>query len=187
MRNWKYSEHDGKHIINDDRGVLIAMVVDAQTAELIVRQQKELAEAVTQIGELKRQLRRSDREWASATNEVVRLQDQLGEKDRTIDMLTEQITAEVSISAKAIAERDLFKGSFEHWNKEAHRVVDENNKLRKVLEVATDALNGILNGEWSETLDDQFLEVFTTRRINPSQIADEALLEINRELEALGE
>jgi chromosome segregation ATPase len=140
-----------------------------------------------QVAELKRQLRRSDREWASATNEVVRLQDQLGEKDRTIDMLTEQITAEVSISAKAIAERDLFKGSFEHWNKEAHRVVDENNKLRKVLEVATDALNGILNGEWSETLDDQFLEVFTTRRINPSQIADEALLEINRELEALGE
>ncbi|MHB0944601.1 hypothetical protein ACYCSU_23930 [Paenibacillus sp. ALE1] len=130
---------------------------------------------VSRIGELKRQLR------------VVSLREKMAEKDRTIDMLTEQITAEVSISAKAIAERDLFKGSFEHWNKEAHRVVDENNKLRKVLEVATDALNGILNGEWSETLDDQFLEVFTTRRINPSQIADEALLEINRELEALGE
>ncbi|MBP1308803.1 DNA repair exonuclease SbcCD ATPase subunit [Paenibacillus sp. 1182] len=46
MRNWTYSEHDGKHIINDDRGVLVAMVCDAQTAELIVRQHKELAEAV---------------------------------------------------------------------------------------------------------------------------------------------
>ncbi|MEK5085885.1 hypothetical protein MKY98_02900 [Paenibacillus sp. FSL M8-0228] len=44
MRNWKYSEHDGKHIINDDRGVLVAMVVDAQTAELIVRQHKRLAD-----------------------------------------------------------------------------------------------------------------------------------------------
>lgn len=46
--------------------------------------------------------------------------------------------------------------------------------------------NGITNGEWSETIDDQFLEVWTTRRINPSRIADEALLEISRELEALG-
>ncbi|OMF50855.1 hypothetical protein [Paenibacillus peoriae] len=54
------------------------------------------------------------------------------------------------------------------------------------LETATVALNGIINGEWSETIDDQFLEVWTTRRINPSRIADEALLEISRELEALG-
>ncbi|KYG95711.1 hypothetical protein ABEW24_23975 [Paenibacillus jamilae] len=54
------------------------------------------------------------------------------------------------------------------------------------LETATDALNGIKNGEWVETIDDQFLEVWTTRRINPSRIADEALLEISRELEALG-
>ncbi|WDM24266.1 hypothetical protein J4I02_03070 [Paenibacillus polymyxa] len=59
--------------------------------------------------------------------------------------------------------------------------------MRKALEVATDALNGIINGEWSETIDDQFLEVWTTRRINPSQIADEALLAIGQELEALGE
>ncbi|WP_318626911.1 hypothetical protein [Paenibacillus polymyxa] len=55
------------------------------------------------------------------------------------------------------------------------------------LETATDALNSIINGEWSETIDDQFLEVFTTRRINPPQIADEALLAIGQELEALGE
>ncbi|MMZ51413.1 hypothetical protein D1872_131510 [compost metagenome] len=55
------------------------------------------------------------------------------------------------------------------------------------LETATDALNGILNGEWSETIDDQFLEVFTTRRVNPPQIADEALFAIGQELEALGE
>ncbi|MGG4217281.1 hypothetical protein ABEW32_03505 [Paenibacillus jamilae] len=91
MSNWTYSEHDGKHIINNEQGVLVAMVCDAQTAELIVRQQKELAEAVTQIGELKRQLRRSDREWASATNEVVRLQEQLGEKDRKIAWLTNEL------------------------------------------------------------------------------------------------
>ena len=55
------------------------------------------------------------------------------------------------------------------------------------LETATDALNSIVNGEWSETIDDQFLEVWTTRRINPSQIADEALLAIGQELDALGE
>ncbi|QYK62609.1 hypothetical protein [Paenibacillus sp. S25] len=55
------------------------------------------------------------------------------------------------------------------------------------LETATDALNGILNGEWSETIDDHFLEVFTTRRVNPPQIANEALFAIGRELEALGE
>ncbi|MEK3849893.1 MULTISPECIES: hypothetical protein [Paenibacillus] len=55
------------------------------------------------------------------------------------------------------------------------------------LETATDALNSIINGEWSETIDDQFLEVWTTRRINPSQIADEALLAIGQELDALGE
>ncbi|WPQ59588.1 hypothetical protein [Paenibacillus polymyxa] len=54
------------------------------------------------------------------------------------------------------------------------------------LETATDALNGILNGEWSETIDDQFLEVWTTRRINPSRIADEALFAIGQELETLG-
>ncbi|WP_274483839.1 hypothetical protein [Paenibacillus polymyxa] len=115
------------------------------------------------------------------------LSKEVAERDRTIDLLTKQITDEVGISAKAIAERDMFKTSFEHWNKEAHRVVNENSKLRKALEVATDALNGIINGEWSETIDDQFLEVWTTRRINPSQIADEALLAIGQELEALGE
>lgn len=59
---------------------------------------------------------------------------QLAERDRTIDLLTKQITDEVGISAKAIAERDMFKTSFEHWNKEAHRVVNENSKLRKALE-----------------------------------------------------
>ena len=97
------------------------------------------------------------------------LQQQLAERDRTIALLT--------------TERDICKSSFEHWNKEAHRVVDENSKLRKALETATDALNGIINGEWSETIDDQFLEVFTTRRINPSRIANEALFVIKRELE----
>ncbi|MMZ51336.1 hypothetical protein D1872_130720 [compost metagenome] len=52
MSNWTYSEHDGKHIINDEQGVLVAMVCDAQTAELIVRQHKELAERDQTIADL---------------------------------------------------------------------------------------------------------------------------------------
>jgi chromosome segregation ATPase len=50
---------------------------------------KQLSEAVTQIGELKRQLRRSDSEWANATNALVKLQEQLAERDRTIALLQE--------------------------------------------------------------------------------------------------
>ncbi|URJ46399.1 hypothetical protein MF628_000929 [Paenibacillus polymyxa] len=71
----------------------------------------------------------------------------LAERDRTIDLLTKQITDEVGISAKAIAERDMFKTSFEHWNKEAHRVVNENSKLRKALEEIADSkkdMSGVL-------------------------------------------
>ncbi|OAZ43384.1 hypothetical protein [Paenibacillus polymyxa] len=75
------------------------------------------------------------------------LREQLAERDRTIDLLTKQITDEVGISAKAIAERDMFKTSFEHWNKEAHRVVNENSKLRKALEEIADSkkdMSGVL-------------------------------------------
>ncbi|AIW41801.1 hypothetical protein [Paenibacillus polymyxa] len=72
----------------------------------------------------------------AAYAQIDSLQQQLAERDRTIDLLTKQITDEVGISAKAIAERDMFKTSFEHWNKEAHRVVDEKNKLRKGLKSA---------------------------------------------------
>ncbi|MMZ43838.1 hypothetical protein D1872_54050 [compost metagenome] len=75
------------------------------------------------------------------------LHDQIAERDRTIDLLTKQITDEVGISAKAIAERDMFKTSFEHWNKEAHRVVNENSKLRKALEEIADSkkdMSGVL-------------------------------------------
>ncbi|MDG0053050.1 hypothetical protein MMB75_05105 [Paenibacillus sp. P2(2022)] len=67
------------------------------------------------------------------------LSKEVAERDRTIDLLTKQITDEVGISAKAIAERDMFKTSFEHWNKEAHRVVNENSKLRKALEEIADS------------------------------------------------
>ncbi|ADO59580.1 hypothetical protein [Paenibacillus polymyxa] len=49
MRNWTYSEHDGKHIINDDQGVLVAMVVDAKTAELIIRQHEEAVKVSERI------------------------------------------------------------------------------------------------------------------------------------------
>ncbi|MFT9370113.1 hypothetical protein [Paenibacillus polymyxa] len=52
MRNWKYSEHDGKYIINDEQGVLVAMVCDAMHAELIVRQHQQLAERDRTIDQL---------------------------------------------------------------------------------------------------------------------------------------
>ncbi|MEE4577839.1 hypothetical protein [Paenibacillus polymyxa] len=79
-----------------------------------------------QVAELKRQLRRSDREWASATNEVVRLQDQLGERDQTINLLTKQITDEVAISAKAIANlRDIRALVTAGWYNTAQKKLDE--------------------------------------------------------------
>ncbi|CAM4274352.1 hypothetical protein [Paenibacillus xylanexedens] len=51
----------------------------------------------------------------------------------------------------------------------------ENDRLRKELEEARYALNAISMGEWACTFDEQGLEVWTTRRINPGRIAREAL------------
>ncbi|MGG1651369.1 hypothetical protein [Paenibacillus sp. NRS-1780] len=62
MSNWTYSEHDGKHIINDERGVLIAMVCDAQTSELVVRLHKELPEKDHIIDELRKVLDEAETE-----------------------------------------------------------------------------------------------------------------------------
>lgn len=41
---WTYSNNDGKHIINDERGILVAMVCDAETAESIVSAHELLSE-----------------------------------------------------------------------------------------------------------------------------------------------
>ncbi|PZT52017.1 hypothetical protein DN757_29685 [Paenibacillus silvae] len=51
----------------------------------------------------------------------------------------------------------------------------EVERLTKELERAHYALNAIQMGEWSCTYDEQGLEVWTTRRINPGRIASEAL------------
>ncbi|MDP9676246.1 hypothetical protein J2W97_002241 [Paenibacillus jamilae] len=104
--------------------------------------------------------------------EVGLFREQMAEKDRTISQIKE------SKRLLLLVHDGEFARSSEY--------VQENSKLRKALETATDALNVITNGEWSETIDDEFLEVWTTRRINPSGIADEALFAIGQELEALG-
>jgi len=54
-------------------------------------------------------------------------------------------------------------------------------RLRKELEEAHDALHKIADGEWEESMDGQFNDVFTTRTINPAQIANEALALVGQE------
>ncbi|WP_339194648.1 hypothetical protein MKY95_23300 [Paenibacillus sp. FSL P4-0176] len=54
-------------------------------------------------------------------------------------------------------------------------------RLRKELEEAHYALNAISMGEWACTFDEQGLEVWTTRRINPGRIAREALALVGQE------
>ncbi|KOS02987.1 hypothetical protein AM598_09220 [Paenibacillus polymyxa] len=118
-----------------------------------------------------------------------------------IDSLQQQVYDQVQEIHMLNVANNIQKDTAVDWDKLVDRVTAERDALHDqiverdrtiarqsaALETATDALNGILNGEWSETIDDQFLEVFTTRRINPSRIADEALFAIGRELEALGE
>ncbi|QKS60390.1 hypothetical protein HUB98_26345 [Paenibacillus barcinonensis] len=58
---------------------------------------------------------------------------------------------------------------------------EENERLRKELEEARDALHKIADGEWEESMDSQFNDVFTTRTINPTQIANEALAALGQE------
>ncbi|WP_338709200.1 hypothetical protein [Paenibacillus amylolyticus] len=41
MSKWKYTNNDGKHIINNERGVLIAMVCDEDIAIRIVAERQE--------------------------------------------------------------------------------------------------------------------------------------------------
>lgn len=41
MSKWKYTNNDGKHIINNERGVLIAMVCDEDVAIRIVSEHQE--------------------------------------------------------------------------------------------------------------------------------------------------
>jgi hypothetical protein len=59
--------------------------------------------------------------------------------------------------------------------------VKESDRLRKELEEAHDALHKIAAGEWEESMDNQFNDVFTTRTINPAQIANEALAALGQE------
>lgn len=54
-------------------------------------------------------------------------------------------------------------------------LLEENERLRNDLKKADYGLSSILLGEWVCTYDEQGLEVWTTRRINPPQIANEAL------------
>lgn len=57
----------------------------------------------------------------------------------------------------------------------AEKYMDETDQLRMELEGVHYALKVIQMGEWACTYDEQGLEVWTTRRINPGQIAREAL------------
>lgn len=70
MSKWKYTNNDGKHIINNERGVLIAMVCDEDVAIRIVsehqeneRLRKELEEAQQAMSEPHKNL------WFKWTNE----------------------------------------------------------------------------------------------------------------------
>ncbi|PWW37363.1 MULTISPECIES: hypothetical protein [Paenibacillus] len=64
----------------------------------------------------------------------------------------------------------------------SHRFMeDELLKAKRALERANYALNAISMGEWACTFDEQELEVWTTRRINPGRIAREALALVGQE------
>lgn len=61
----------------------------------------------------------------------------------------------------------------------SERLIHDINK--KELEVTLNALHQISDAEWEESMDSQFNDVFTTRTINPVQIANEALALVGQE------
>lgn len=115
------------------------------------------------------------------------LADQLAEAQSQIAVKNEELKTAYNALEKLQEEfKQLDTGAAEDYQKlvEAQQTIA---KLHEIVEEGRNALNSIIEGEWEETMDDQFLEVWTTRRINPPAIADEALFCMARELEALGE
>lgn len=53
MSKWKYTNNDGKHIINNERGVLIAMVCDEDVAIRIVAEHQENERLRKELEELR--------------------------------------------------------------------------------------------------------------------------------------
>ncbi|MEH7609350.1 hypothetical protein [Priestia megaterium] len=180
-QDWEDEYHAMKRRYEElDSASLETSELYGECAKDLIATRKELEEAQRQAAEWETTARTEYK----IHNEV---QDKLAEAQRQATVKNEELVTAYDALEKLQEEfNQLDKGAADDFQKliEAQQTI---TKLHEIVEEGRNALNSIIEGEWEETMDEQFLEVWTTRRINPPAIADEALFCMARQLEELGE
>jgi len=79
VSKWKYTNNDGKHIINDEHGVLIAMVCDEDVAIRIADEHEENEQLRVELNVIKRGSERVLNSHQSLEKELIKVQKELDE------------------------------------------------------------------------------------------------------------
>lgn len=133
MSKWKYTNNDGKHIINNERGVLIAIVCDEDVAIRIVaehqeneRLRKELEEATNLIGQ--------------QAMEMIRLQNLANKQAKEVDALKH--SAVIVLNSHKCMEEELIKAEKEL--EEERKKTEFHSNAAKIYQKATSDIHNTL-------------------------------------------
>ncbi|KAA8747132.1 hypothetical protein [Paenibacillus sp. UASWS1643] len=91
MSKWTYMNNDGKHIINNERGVLIAMVCDEDIAIDIVHRHRENERLHDENQSLRRSLTREAVKDANYNAEIARLRKELEEAQMELNLTQSEV------------------------------------------------------------------------------------------------
>ncbi|CAM3375747.1 hypothetical protein HP548_00615 [Paenibacillus taichungensis] len=122
MSKWKYTNNDGKHIINNERGVLIAMVCDEDVAIRMVAEHQENERLRKELEEKERESEEWRSKYVSKVNLLRITDDSRNELDR---MYREALEAahgfqqELEVAQQAMSEPH--KNLWFKWTNERNR------------------------------------------------------------------